>query len=109
MCWEAALAVLHFLAAVGFLALAIKSRSVSRQIFKRDDKLKELGLKEINPEYWFFKQGDVDSYFFGDDGKDHLASIVTTVNKLLEGELTRAALSLTSCQQSKDTYQVVKR
>ena len=100
MFWEAALAVFHFLAAVGFLALAIKSRSVSRQIFKRDDKLKELGLKEINPEYWFFKQGDVDSYFFGDAG--NMATIMTTVNKLLEGELTRGALSLTSCQQSKD-------
>ena len=76
-----------------FLALAIKSRAVSRRIWGRDDKVKRLKLSELNPYYWNFKW-EVDKYFVG-EGKDKLASILTTVSKLLEGELTRSPLSLT--------------
>jgi len=82
-----------------FLILAIKSRTVSRQLWTRDDEVKRLRLREVNPSYWYFKC-EVYNYFL-DEGKDKLASIMTTVNKLLEGELTRSPLSLIRCQQSK--------
>ena len=59
-----------------------------------------MGLSELNPDYWNFKW-EVVKYFDG-EGKDKLASILTTVSKLLEGELTRSPLSLTRCQRSKD-------
>ena len=100
MWWELAASVCHFTASMVFLALAIKSRAVSRRIWGRDDKVKRLKLSELNPYYWNFKW-EVDKYFVG-EGKDKLASIRTTVSKLLEGDLTRSPLSLTRCQQSKD-------
>ena len=77
--------------------LAIKSRTVSKHIWTRDEKVKQLRLREVNPSYWYFKC-EVYNYFLG-EGKDKLASTMTTVSDLLEGKLTRSSLSLTRCQQ----------
>ena len=97
--WQLAASVWHFLASLVFLILAIKSRTMSKKLWTRDDDVKQLRLKKVNPGYWYFKC-EVNNYFLG-EGKDKLASIMTTVNKLLEGELTRNPLSLIRCQQSK--------
>ena len=97
--WQFAASVCNFLASMVFLILAIKSRTVSKHIWTRDDDVKRLRLREVNPSYWYFKC-EVYNYFLG-EGKDKLASIMTTVSKLLEGDLTRSPLSLTRCQQSK--------
>ena len=76
--WEMAASIWHFVASMLFLILAIKSRSVSKLLWTRDDKVRRLRLKEVNPGYWFFKC-EVYNYFL-DEGKDDLAFIVTTVN-----------------------------
>ena len=97
--WELSAVLWHFLVSLAFLILATRSRAVSEQIWRRDEKLRRLRLREINPGYWYFK---CEVYnFFTYVGKDKLAAILTTVNKLLEGEMTRSPISLTTCQQSK--------
>ena len=97
--WELSAVLWHFLVSVVFLILATRSRAVSEQIWKRDEKVRRLRPREINPGYWYFK---CDVYkFFTYVRKDKLAGILTTVNKLLEGEMTRSPISLTTCQQSK--------
>lgn len=97
--WQVAASAWHFLASLVFLVLAIKSRTVSKHLWKRDDDVKQLRMRKVNPGYWYFKC-EIYNYFL-DEGRDKLASIMTTVSKILEADLTRNPLSLTRCQQSK--------
>ena len=53
--WELSAVLWQFLVSVAFLILAIRSRAVSEQIWRRDEKLRRLRLREINPGYWYFK------------------------------------------------------